>query len=199
MVGVVANSGAGSGVMSWSPGTGTRRAAPVPVRVADVLDAVKANHGDDTVGSADAEMLAALVDGVIRGAQTRGYSRWAEVLGPVLKPGVASKLLDISTTALDKRRDAGAVLGVRTDSGRWIYPLAQFRAGARGGAEVLAGLRDVLVELRTTGDGLASARWLATPNRRLRSATPWQALDDPDRHLQVVAAARAQAAAWAGR
>lgn len=165
----------------------------------DVLDRVKANHPEDTIDPVEAEMLVSLTEGVIRGTRSRRRSPWAAVLGPVVKPGVASTLLGISTTALDKRRDTGAVLGVQTENRRWVYPLAQFRAGERGGVEVLAGLREVLSALLASGDGLAAARWLATPNRRLEAATPWEALTDQSRLPQVVAAARAQADAWAGR
>ena len=123
---------------------------------------------------------------------------WADFLGPVVEPGVASELLGISTTALGERRDSGAVLGVRTETGRWVYPLAQFRAGEHGQVAVVAGLRDVLTELLASGDGLAAARWLAPPSRRLDAATPWEAFSDQSRLPQVVTAARAQADAWAG-
>ncbi|MCB1257697.1 MAG: DUF2384 domain-containing protein [Microthrixaceae bacterium] len=160
---------------------------------------MKADHSEDLIGSAEAEILVSLTEGMIRGARSRYASPWAAVLGPVVKPGVASKLLGISTTALDKRRLTGAVLGVRTENGRWVYPLAQFRSGERGGVEVLAGLRDVLAELLVSGDGLAAARWLATPNRRLNASTPWEALADKSSLEQIVAAANAQAAVWSGR
>lgn len=176
------------------PDTGTEK-----VRVAELLDQMKADHGDDTLNPAEAEMLMTLTEGVIQGARTRRRSPWAAVLGPVVKPGAAATLLGISTTALDKRRGTGAVLGVQTANRRWVYPLAQFRTDERGNIEVLPGLRDVLGVLYTTGDGLAAARWLATPNRRLNTATPWEALTDQSRQPQVVAAARAQADAWAGR
>lgn len=169
------------------------------VRVADVLDQLKADHLEDTIDPVEATMLVSLTEGLIRGSRSSRRSRLADVLGPVVKPGVASTLLGISTTALDKRRDSGAVLGVRTETGRWVYPLAQFRVGDRGGVEVLAGLRNVLTVLLASGDGLAAARWLATPNRRLAADTPWEALTDQSRQTQVVAAASAQADASAGR
>lgn len=184
--------------MDRPTGTG-RPATPEKVRIADVLDRVKADHPEDTIDSAEAEMLVLLTEGMIRGGRARGRSQWAGMLGPVVKPGVASALLGISTTALDKRRDTGAVLGVQTENRRWVYPLVQFRAGRHGGAEVVPGLREVLTELLASGDGLAAARWLATPNRRLGSTTPWEALAEQSRRPDIVAAARAQAAAWAGR
>lgn len=197
VVGMVANPSQGLQMVDWPADPGYQWTSE-KVRVVDVLDRVRAEHPEDTIDSESAEMLVSLAEGVIQGARTRGRSRWAGVLGPVVKPGVASALLGISTTALDKRRDTGAVLGVQTENRRWVYPLAQFRANRHGGVEVLPGLRDVLTELLSSGDGLAAARWLATPNRRLDAATPWEVLSKQSRQPSVVDAARSQATAWAG-
>lgn len=164
------------------------------VALADVLDGVKASHPDGTISADAAEALVALVEGLISPPSRSTTSHWRDVLGPVLTPGVVVELLSLSRAGLDKRRDSGAVLGVQTDNGRWVYPLRQFRS-ERGRITVLPGLRDVLDVLLPPTDGLAAARWLATPNRRLAAATPWDVLANGDQLADLIDAAHAQARA----
>lgn len=107
---------------------------------------------------------------------------------------MASVLLGVTQRELDRRRRRHLLLGVRTTR-RWVYPTTQFRSvdGQVGGID---GLDDVLARLTQSPDGLAAARWMATPNRRLDGLTPWAALES--RRDEVVEAAAAIARAWAG-
>lgn len=166
----------------------------VPLR--DVLSELSDEHPDtaltDTEAAAAREFLGALI-----ASRTTGAPGWAELLGPVTTPKVLTGLLNISRQALDKARNRGDVLGVRTSSGNWVYPLRQLRATA-GRVQVRDGLSDVLRTLYAGSDHAGAARWLATPNRLLDNTTPWDALEAGGLE-RVVAAAESQVQAWTGR
>lgn len=124
-------------------------------------------------------------------------SPWNDILGPCVTARPAADLLGVCLAELDRRRRRGQVLGVQTRSRRWVYPLAQFRPAGEAIALDASTLQPVLAALLDAADGLAVARWMATPNTQLSGRTPWEALpDDPD---PVVAAAERQARAWTGQ
>ncbi len=123
-------------------------------------------------------------------------SPWNDILGPCLTTRPAAELMGVSLAELDRRRRRGQVLGVQTRSRRWVYPAAQFQADGASTAAT-SELQPVLAALLEAADGLAAARWMASPNARLSGRTPWEALrDEPD---AVVAAAERQARAWTGQ
>jgi len=130
--------------------------------------------------------------------QPPGVDAWARILGPVATSTVVAELLGLTRRRLDGARARGAVLGVRTSAGRWVYPLGQFRWG-EGPVRVLDGLEEVLRALCVAGEGYGAARWLATANRRLGGATPWEVLHEDRGVDAVIEAARCQGRAWAGR
>lgn len=167
------------------------------VALQDVVDEVSAEHADTDLTGTEADTMRRLLGGVLSSRAHRG-SRWAELLGPVATPKVVTSLLGITRQGLDKARDRGDVLGVRTSSGNWVYPLRQLR-GTSGRVKVLDGLPEVLRALYSTGDSAAAARWLATGNRRLGGATPWDALWAGDNLDAVLEAAEAQSRAWTAR
>lgn len=128
-------------------------------------------------------------------SQTAG-SPWTDVIGPCLTGRVTADLMGVGSAELARRRRRGQVLGVQTRSRRWAYPAAQFRTDGASTA-VRSELQPVLGALLEAADGLAAARWTATPNTRLSGRTPWEALqDDPG---AVLAAAERQAGVWTGQ
>lgn len=120
---------------------------------------------------------------------------WRAILGPVYRSeGAARRLGNLTRQSLDGRRRRYQVLGVRTADGRWAYPAWQF-ASDEGG--VMDGMVDVLGILLPVADGLAAARWLRTPNRRLDGSEPLDAIRVGGADVQMIDAASAQAAVWA--
>lgn len=79
-------------------------------------------------------------------AVQRGRPRWLEILnseGGVVTAPQMGKLLGISRQAVDKRRQAGTLLGFRDTGREYLYPAWQVRDGA-----TLPGLERVLATLR---------------------------------------------------
>lgn len=122
---------------------------------------------------------------------------WPDLLGPVVSSTVAAELLGLTPRQVNQARVKSEVLGIRTTTGRWVYPLRQFRRTSDGQAEVLAGLSEVLHALDPAGRPAGAARWLATPNRLLGGASPWEAVAGEGN--DVVEAAHAQSRTWVGR
>jgi hypothetical protein len=94
--------------------------------------------------------------------------------GGILSADEAGRILGITRQAVDKRRRAGTLLGVREGSD-WRYPACQFADG-----EVVAGIPDVV-----RGFGSASP-WVAldfllAPDTVLAGRTPLEALKAGDR------------------
>lgn len=115
------------------------------------LERVAAALRDDAPDAAVAALLAdvALEQSAARRedpialAVQRGTRRKRELLeraGGAFSTADVAERLGISRQAIEKRRQAGSLLGVRTAGGEWVYPVAQF---ASDGAP-LAGLSDVI-------------------------------------------------------
>lgn len=178
------------------------------VTVADVVESARfaivsgavlrvTDEGDDT-GAAGHEsrgrppiLRADLLDAVAGLAEP---NRWIDVLGQCVTGAVAAALVGVAPREIDRLRREHQLLGIRTIQ-RWVYPTAQFRM-ADGQIGFIDGLDEVLARLDPSPDGLAAARWMATPNRRLGGLTPWAALGS--RRGEVLAAAAEIARAWTG-
>lgn len=129
-------------------------------------------------------------------ASPAASSSWTDLLGPCLTGRVAAELLGITQAELSRRRRRGRVLGVPTQSRRWVYPAGQFETHGRRAAATVPKLESVLAWLLGAGNGVGAARWMATPNTFLSGHTPWEALRAHP--VRVVAAAERQASAWTG-
>lgn len=142
---------------------------------------------------------AAIVEGLVAGgddaaggdplaaARLRGARMRRELLaagGGALTAGRVAALLGISTQAVNKRRKAGALLGL--DGTRFLYPAFQFTAGG-----VLPGLREALAALAAVEDPWTRANFLLTGDPRLGGRRPLDVLREGD-----VAAVEAAAAAY---
>ncbi len=149
----------------------------------------------------DAEVLyrtllepAAIVDGIgdadplaaarLRGARMRREQLKAE--GGVLRAGQVAALLGISTQAVNKRRKAGALLGLDVGGTRFLYPAFQFTE--RGG--VVPGLREVLRAFAAVEDPWMRANFLLTGDPRLGGRRPIDVLRE-DGDVEAVKAAAA--------
>jgi len=158
------------------------------------LDALMARPGmASAVAGIHAEMAADDADGGRRGrgyALTDGADLWADLVGPFYDTATVASVLGVTVAAVRGRRARGGLLGLRTRSGRVVFPVWQF-----GHGRVLPGLGPVL---RVLGDGVSGwtvAAWLRSPDVELDGRTPLQVLaTDPD--LVLLVASRA-AAGWA--
>ena len=125
-------------------------------------------------------------------ARLRGARMKRELLkseGGVLRAGQVAVLLGISTQAVNKRRKAGALLGLDVGGGtRFLYPAFQFTE--RGG--VVPGLREVLRAFTAVEDPWMRANFLLTGDPRLGGRRPIDAL----REGGEVEAVRAAAAVY---
>ena len=133
--------------------------------------------GDDDAGG---DPLAAAR---LRGARMRRELLAAE--GGALTAGRTAALLGISTQAVNKRRKAGALLGLDVGGTRFLYPAFQFTAGG-----VLPGLREALAALAAVEDPWTRANFLLTGDPRLGGRRPLDVLREGD-----IAAVQAAAAA----
>lgn len=168
------------------------------VPLARVLQDLDAAHPGAQLTPHAAAAFERFTQALLTQPRTHLDEAWAQLLGPVATPRVTAELLNITRRRLDHVRDRGEVLGVRTGSGRWVYPLRQFR-WTDGTVRVLHRLEDVLGALYTAGDAAGAARWLATPNRHLRGFTPWETLWGDGTADLVVDAAQSQAGVWSSR
>lgn len=175
---------------------GHRRTVPT-VQVQEIADKIGSRFGAESVSPEAAEILLTLTEDMVRSERKRPDVEWPQLLGPVVKPGLMSHILGISATALAKRRDKAAVLGVQTKSGHWVYPALQLTASERR-VVVIPHLQQILPTLLNGADGLAAARWLATPNRRLAGNAPWDVLRQGESQRELESAAGAQSRAWLG-
>ena len=93
-------------------------------------------------------------------------------IGPFYRSEQVARLLDISRQAVNERVKRSAILALRTADGMWVYPAFQF-----DGRRLLAGLADVLAELRQKDvDRWAVAAWLVSPTAALDAASPLEAI-----------------------
>lgn len=184
--------------MQRSQDMGEPDGAGLTVPLEQFLHELAAGHGDALV-SAEAAAAIELFVGALAAQPQRVDSSWSRLLGPVATSRTVSELLRRSRRWLEGARRSGEILGVKTASGRWVYPLRQFRLTSGGHVAVRQRLDEVLRALYVSGDAAGAARWLATPNRLLGGKSPWVALDDRDWAGAVVVAAESQAAAWAAR
>jgi hypothetical protein len=142
------------------------------------------------------EYVAAAVELLPRRPPAGG--RWNDVVGPFHDwRGAVARLDGIaSRQALDRRRDAGQVLGCKTADRVWLYPTFQFdgRAVVRGLDRVLPLIVGALPD-----DGWSAALWLVTGNGWLDGDSPidWLRHDRPVSPIEE--AGRLQAAQWGER
>lgn len=71
---------------------------------------------------------------------------------------VVAELLGTTQHSLARARAKGAVLGLRSTAGSWLYPLKQFQWSTVGDIEVLDRLDEVLGALPSVSDEAAAAR-----------------------------------------
>ena len=125
--------------------------------------------GDGTViGSAITE-LEPLAPLIARNAEHR--LELMEASGGTLTAAEAGELLGISRQAVDKRRRAGSLLGLR-QGGDWRYPRCQFAAPEH---EVIAGLPKLLDAFSKSGPWV-TLDFLLAPDETLGGKTPLEAL-----------------------
>jgi hypothetical protein len=123
-------------------------------RLAALVDAYGTPHAEPERLGAQAALLSA------------ASAAWTEQIGPFVDADGARVLLaGVTRQALSQRLRAGRLLGLRTGSGRIVYPLWQF-----GGGGVLPGLSAVLDAAGYDPDRAATGWTLAS----------WLCTDDPD-------------------
>jgi hypothetical protein len=104
------------------------------------------------------------------GLAAAAASVWSEHVGPFVDTdGVMTLLGGVSKQAVSQRVRAGRLLALRTESGRLVYPLWQFRDG-----KLLAGLAEVLdtagYDPQRPASGWTLASWLCTVDAELGGA-----------------------------
>lgn len=105
----------------------------------------------------------------LRGARARRQLLEAE--GGLLRVGRVSELFDISRQAVDKRRRAGRLIGVRAGRREWGYPAWQFASGGT----TIPNLETVLLALRGH-DPLMQIAFFLSGNVHLDGESPLGAL-----------------------
>lgn len=111
---------------------------------------------------------AAATDDPLSIALLQGARRKRELLaqaGGAWSTGTVADHLAITRQGVDKRRQAGTLLGVRLPSGDWVYPVAQF---APDGAP-LPGLPEVLGAFRSVASPWMHLEHLLAPDPALSS------------------------------
>jgi hypothetical protein len=98
-----------------------------------------------------------------------------EAAGPWLDTRTAAEYLRVPEEELAQLRQAGRVLGVKFNDGRWYHPALQFRNHA-----VVPGLDQVLEVLMKLGSKQLAATWLAAPALDGTDRTSWDQLADRD-------------------
>jgi Protein of unknown function (DUF2384) len=161
-----------------------------------LLEAVADRVDEGDVGNLPEASLGAVADAMAAMVPHRAGDPWSELLGPVYGWESVARILGVTTRpAVDHARQRHRVLGVLTRDRRWAYPAFQFQT-IGGRLQPVPCLAEVLAVLVPAADGLAAARWLATPNRRLWSSRPIDVLRGGDDVDEVVEAAMAQARVW---
>jgi hypothetical protein len=117
---------------------------------------------------------------------------WQEHLGALLEWGDVAALLGTVKTrqGVNDLAKRDRLLGLPTKGGKLVYPSFQFK-----GSRTIAGLPEVLAELRTSGvSPWTQASWFVTPQDELEGETPAAYLARKPVDDRVRAAARRAAA-----
>jgi hypothetical protein len=110
----------------------------------------------------------------LRGIETR--QRLIEAEGGTLSVTEVAKILGVSRQAVDKRRQAGRLIGLKRGRRGYAYPAWQFTAGG-----TIAGLEDVLDVLRGH-DPWMQVTFLLDSNSRLEGSSPLAELRKGNTH-----------------
>lgn len=74
------------------------------LRVQEIADRIGSRFGSESLSEHAGELLLQLTEDLVRSERRHAGAEWSQILGPVLKPGLMSRMLGISTTALAKQR-----------------------------------------------------------------------------------------------
>jgi hypothetical protein len=117
----------------------------------------------------------------------RAFKERRDLLADALTVADVAKLLGVGRQTPHDRAKAGTLLAVK-DNGRLLFPAWQF--DPEGSDGVLAGLPDVLREIRGSMNALARVRWFLAPKSLMDGRSPLGALREGDTD-SVIAEARA--------
>jgi len=109
-----------------------------------------------------------------------------EAEGTLTVDGVAELLGGVKRQAVEKRRNRGTLLGLRTSGGAYVYPVCQFHRG-----EVLPGLDKFLAAFPADTDPWLKLNALLGPSDALGGKRPLDALREGDTAGAVEVAASA--------
>ena len=107
----------------------------------------------------------------------RAFGERQRVLQQALTVNEVAELFGKGRQYPHDRRKAGTLIGIK-DSGQWFFPAWQFDPEGPDG--VIAGLPQVVKEMRGPISDLGRIRWFVTPKPLLEGRTPLLALADGD-------------------
>jgi hypothetical protein len=121
-------------------------------------------------------------------------SPWAKLVGPVYTTqGLRALLGGVSRQAIDDRIARGTLLCLTTADNRRVFPVFQFDAHN----QQLAGLSEMLAQLRPVADEWTIASWLTHPQASLERKSPIVWLREGLDRAPLDALVRRTAARWA--